>query len=64
MRSIVSTLKRSHAVYASVHSAAALIAMRVELLLGEDVAAALQSGLLETGQDVDLSRIGANLALE
>ena len=40
-------MESSHAVDASKHSAATLVAMRVEFLLGEDIATALHTELLE-----------------
>ena len=63
MRSINCALKRRHAVYAGKLRAATLIAMRVEFLLGEDIATALQTAI-SIGTVHDLSWLFANLALE
>ena len=47
MRSVIGALKRRHAVYAGKLRAAALVAVWIEFLLSEDVAAALQTEMLD-----------------
>ncbi len=44
MRAIASSLKGCHAVYARKDCASTLVAVRVEFLLGEDVATGLSEG--------------------